>query len=99
MHSASKASIFSFVDTIVHFVHDQGQQIFEMAAGVVETAMTKPTRAHDHRGKGDWTTLTEVTDLTRALAAGTVDAFSGWYVRAGAGREETPLSKVAVGLD
>ncbi|WP_193080979.1 SDR family oxidoreductase [Brevibacterium aurantiacum] len=87
VYSASKASLFRIADSVVHFGHDQGLRIFEMAPGVVETEMTKSMPVHDFRGEGDWTSPEQVTDLAVALASGELDAFTGRYVRAGADTE------------
>lgn len=54
---------------------------------------------HDFRGEGDWTTPSQVTDLAVALASGSLDAFTGRYVRAGADTEESLIAEAAVGLE
>ena len=95
VYSASKASLFRIADSVVHFGHDKGLRIFEMAPGVVETAMTKSMPVHDFRGEGDWTTPSQVTDLALALASGSLDAFTGRYVRAGADSEESLLGEIS----
>ncbi|MBM6588470.1 SDR family oxidoreductase [Brevibacterium sp. RIT 803] len=92
VYSASKASLFRLADSVVHFGHDKGLRIFEMAPGVVETTMTKSMPVHDFRGEGDWTSPEQVTDLAVALASGTLDAYTGRYVRAGADSEESLLA-------
>lgn len=48
-------------------------------------------------GGGDWTTPSQVTDLV--LASGTLDAFTGRYVPAGADSEEALIAEAAVWLD
>ncbi|NNV08785.1 SDR family oxidoreductase, partial [Geobacillus sp. MMMUD3] len=98
VYSASKASLFRIADSVVHFGHDQGLRIFEMAPGVVETAMTKSMPVHDFRTEGDWTTPEQVTGLALALASGSLDAFTGRYVRAGADTEESLRAEAAAGL-
>ena len=98
VYSASKASLFRIADSVVHFGHDLGLRIFEMAPGVVETKMTKSMPVHDFRGEGDWTSPAQVTDLAVALASGSLDAFTGRYVRAGADTEESLTAEVAAGL-
>ena len=98
VYSASKASLFRLADSVVHFGHDKGLRIFEMAPGVVETAMTKSMPVHDFRQGDDWTSPAQVTDLALALASGTLDAFTGRYVRAGADSEESLLAEAASGL-
>lgn len=98
VYSASKASLFRIADSVVHFGHDQGLRIFEMAPGVVKTAMTKSMPVHDFRGEDDWTSPQQVSGLAVALASGTLDAFTGRYVRAGADTEESLLAEAASGL-
>ncbi|SMX90744.1 MULTISPECIES: SDR family oxidoreductase [Brevibacterium] len=98
VYSASKASLFRIADSVVHFGHEKGLRIFEMAPGVVETAMTKSMPVHDFRGEGDWTSPQQVTSLALALASGTLDAFTGRYVRAGADSEESLIAEAAAGL-
>lgn len=98
VYSASKASLFRIADSVVHFGHEKGLRIFEMAPGVVETTMTKSMPVHDFRGEGDWTSPEQVTDLAVALASGTLDAFTGRYVRAGADSEESLLAGGAAEL-
>lgn len=98
VYSASKASLFRLADSVVHFGHEKGLRIFEMAPGVVETAMTKSMPVHDFRTGDDWTSPEQVTDLALALASGTLDAFTGRYVRAGKDSEESLLTEAAGGL-
>lgn len=98
VYSASKAALFRIADSVVDFGHDKGLRIFEMAPGVVETAMTKSMPVHDFREGDDWTSPEQVTDLAVALASGTLDAFTGRYVRAGADSEESLLAEAADGL-
>ncbi|AZL09806.1 SDR family oxidoreductase [Brevibacterium aurantiacum] len=98
VYSASKASLFRIADSVVHFGHDKGLRIFEMAPGVVETTMTKSMPVHDFRQGDDWTSPEKVTDLAVALASGTLDAFTGRYVRAGADSEESLLAEADGGL-
>lgn len=93
VYSASKASLFRIADSVVHFGHKKGLRIFEMAPGVVETAMTKSMPVHDFRKGDDWTSPQQVMDLALALASGTLDAFTGRYVRAGADSEESLLAE------
>jgi 3-oxoacyl-[acyl-carrier protein] reductase len=98
VYSASKAALFRIADSVVHFGHDAGLRIFEMSPGVVETAMTKSMPVHDFRTGDDWTSPEQVTDLALALASGSLDAFSGRYVRAGADSEESLIAEAADGL-
>ena len=98
VYSASKASLFRIADSVVHFGHDKGLRIFEMAPGVVETEMTKSMPVHDFRQGDDWTSPEQVTDLAVALASGTLDVFTGRYVRAGADSDESLIAEAAAGL-
>lgn len=98
VYLASKAALFRIADSVVEFGHDKGLRIFEMSPGFVETAMTKSLPVHEHRGGGDRTAQADVTDLALALASGTLGAFTGRYVRAGAESEVSLLADV-VGLE
>lgn len=53
---------------------------------------------HDFRQGDDWTSPEQVTNLALALSSGTLDAFTGRYLRAGADSEESLLAE-AVGLE
>jgi len=57
--------------------------------------MTKSMPVHDFRTGDDWTSPEQVTGLALALASGTLDAFTGRYVRAGADPEESLLAEAA----
>ena len=98
VYSASKAALFRIADSVVHFGHEAGLRIFEMAPGVVETEMTKSMPVHDFRQEGDWTTPEQVSGLAVALASGELDAFTGRYVRAGADTVEALRAEAAAGL-
>jgi len=98
VYSASKAALFRIADSVVHFGHDKGLRIFEMAPGVVETSMTKSMPVHDFRQGDDWTSPKQLTDLALALVSGTLDAFTGRYVRAGKDSEDSLLAEAASGL-
>lgn len=98
VYSASKASLVRIADSVVDFGHEKGLRIFKMAPGVVETKMTKSVPVHDFRTESDWTSPAKVTDLALVFASGTLDAFSGRYVRAGADNEESLVADVANGL-
>jgi 3-oxoacyl-[acyl-carrier protein] reductase len=60
--------------------------------------MTKSMPVHDFRTGDDWTSPEQVTGLALALASGTLDAFTGRYVRAGADSEESLLAEAVAGL-
>ncbi|WP_319020650.1 SDR family NAD(P)-dependent oxidoreductase [Brevibacterium aurantiacum] len=98
-YSASTTALFRKADSVVRFGHDKSLHIFEMAPGVVETEMTKSMPVHDFRGEGDWTSPEQVTDLAVALASGTLDTFTGRYVRAGAESEDSLVTKMIGGIE
>ena len=98
MYAASKASLFRLADSVARFGQERGLRIFEMAPGAVETAMTKPMPVHDFRTGDDRTSPALVTDLALALASGTLDAFAGRFVSAGADSEAALIDEAAAGL-
>ncbi|MGO3682235.1 SDR family NAD(P)-dependent oxidoreductase, partial [Brevibacterium aurantiacum] len=67
VYSASKAALFRIAYSIVRFGHDKGLRIFEVAPGVVETAMTKSMPVHVFRQGDDWTSPEPVTGLALSL--------------------------------
>ncbi|WP_448639795.1 SDR family NAD(P)-dependent oxidoreductase [Geodermatophilus sp. URMC 63] len=58
-----------------------GVRAFDLAPGVVDTAMTRAMPMHE--GRTEWTRPEDVVDLVVAIAAGELDAWSGRFVRAG----------------
>lgn len=88
-YSASKTGLFRLAQSLVHYGHDRGLRVFELAPGVVESDMTKSMPMHDHRVGSDWTDPQAVADLALGLASGRLDAWTGRYVRAGI---DTPSS-------
>ncbi|WP_307864894.1 SDR family NAD(P)-dependent oxidoreductase [Myceligenerans salitolerans] len=67
--------------------HDRGLRVFELAPGVVKTAMS--TAMTIHADRTDWTPPERVTALVNAIAAGELDPCSGWLLRA---THDTPES-------
>ena len=59
-----------------------GVRAFDLAPGVVDTAMTRAMPMHE--GRTAWTRPEDVVDLVVAIAAGELDHWSGRFVRAGA---------------
>ncbi len=59
-----------------------GVRAFDVAPGVVDTAMTRSMPMH--AGRTEWTPPEDVVDLVVAIAAGELDTWSGRFVRAGA---------------
>ncbi|WP_369372096.1 SDR family NAD(P)-dependent oxidoreductase [Promicromonospora sp. Populi] len=59
------------------FAH--GIRVFELAPGVVKTDMSTGMTLHADRT--EWTPVERVTDVVGAIAAGELDACSGWFLR------------------
>lgn len=74
-----------------------GIRAFDLSPGVVRTEMTLSMELH--RGRTQWTGLTEVTDLVLALASGRLDAWSGRFVRAGVDTAASLSERADLGLD
>lgn len=70
--------------------------VFDLAPGVVRTDMTESMTMH--RGRTEWTSPGEVTDLLLAIADGQLDAWSGRMVRAGTDTVESLTARAATGL-
>lgn len=72
----------------------RGLRVFELAPGVVRTDMTTGMTLHE--GRTRWTPVERVTDVVNAIAAGELDACSGWFLRVS---EDTPESLKALAAD
>lgn len=70
--------------------------VFDLAPGVVRTDMTESMVMH--RGRTEWTSPTEVTELLLAIARGELDAWSGRMVRAGTDTVKSLQSRATAGL-
>ncbi|WP_404382219.1 SDR family oxidoreductase [Knoellia locipacati] len=70
--------------------------VFDLAPGVVRTDMTLGMQMH--RGRTEWTSPAEVTDLLLAIARGDLDAWSGRLVRAGTDTVESLGARAREGL-
>ncbi|MFC7489038.1 MULTISPECIES: SDR family NAD(P)-dependent oxidoreductase [unclassified Knoellia] len=70
--------------------------VFDLAPGVVRTDMTEAMVMH--RGRAEWTSPQEVTDLLLAIARGELDPWSGRMVRAGTDTVESLRTRAAAGL-
>jgi 3-oxoacyl-[acyl-carrier protein] reductase len=69
----------------------RGIRVFELAPGVVRTDMTTGMTLHE--GRSRWTPVERVTDVVNAIAAGELDACSGWFLRVS---QDTPESLKAL---
>ncbi|MEO6021134.1 MAG: SDR family NAD(P)-dependent oxidoreductase [Knoellia sp.] len=70
--------------------------VFDIAPGVVRTDMTEAMEAH--RGRTEWTTPSEVTELLLAVAGGELDDWSGRLVRAGTDTVASLKARAVSGL-
>lgn len=79
-------------------LHDDGFQhgirVFELAPGVVRTDMSTGMALHE--GRTAWTPVERVTDVVNAIAAGELDACSGWFLRV---TDDTPESLKVLAAD
>jgi len=80
-YNAAKTGLFRIGGGLHEAGHDRGLRSFEVAPGVVRTAMTQAMAMHDDRT--DWTDPQDVVDLVVAIARGELDAWSGKFLRAG----------------
>ncbi|WP_035932727.1 SDR family oxidoreductase [Knoellia aerolata] len=75
---------------------DRAALVFDLAPGVVRTDMTESMVMH--RGRTEWTSPGEVTELLLAIAAGDLDAWSGRLVRAGLDTPSSLSARASAGL-
>ena len=94
-YSASKSALARITGSTHLAGWAHGIRAFDLAPGVVRTAMTLSMDLH--KGRTQWTEPADVTDLMLALAGGDLDAWSGRFVRAGV---DTPESlRLRAGLE
>jgi NAD(P)-dependent dehydrogenase (short-subunit alcohol dehydrogenase family) len=80
-YSAGKTAQMRITEAIDLAGAAHGVRAFDLAPGVVDTAMTRAMPMH--AGRTDWTRPEDVVDLVVAIAAGELDRWSGRFVRAG----------------
>lgn len=80
-YSVSKTALLRLSGTYTEAGRDHGVLVFDVAPGVVRTAMTggMPVMAD----RSEWTDPALVVDLVAAIASGALDHLSGRYLRAG----------------
>ncbi|GAB4085157.1 3-ketoacyl-ACP reductase [Myceligenerans cantabricum] len=86
-YNASKTALVRLGAALHAEGFDRGLRVVELAPGTVRTEMS--TALAIHADRTDWTPPSRVTDLVDAIAAGDLDACSGWLVRA---THDTPAS-------
>ena len=80
-YSAGKTAQMRITESIDLAGAAHGVRAFDLAPGVVDTAMTRAMPMH--AGRTEWSRPSDVVDLVVAIAAGELDAWSGRFVRAG----------------
>lgn len=86
-YNASKTALLRLGTALHDEGFEHGLRVFELAPGVVRTDMS--TGMTLHQGRTEWTPVERVTDVVNAIAAGELDACSGWFLRAS---DDTPAS-------
>ena len=81
-YSAGKSAQMRITEAIDLAGAAHGVRAFDLAPGVVDTAMTRAMPIHAERT--EWTRPEDVVALAVAIAAGQLDAWSGRFLRAGA---------------
>jgi NAD(P)-dependent dehydrogenase (short-subunit alcohol dehydrogenase family) len=80
-YSAGKTAQMRLTESIDLAGAAHGVRAFDLAPGVVDTAMTRAMPLH--AGRTEWTRPQDVVDLVVAIAAGELDHWSGRFLRAG----------------
>ncbi|PRY50769.1 short-subunit dehydrogenase [Geodermatophilus tzadiensis] len=86
-YSAGKTAQVRITEAIHLAGSAHGVRAFDLAPGVVDTAMTRAMPMHE--GRTEWTRPEDVVDLVVAIAAGELDHWSGRFVRAGVDSVDT----------
>jgi 3-oxoacyl-[acyl-carrier protein] reductase len=80
-YNAAKTALFRIGGGLHAAGHGLGLRSFEIAPGVVRTAMTRGMAVHTDRT--EWTPPDRVVEMVVAVARGDLDAWSGRFLRAG----------------
>ncbi|MGY1702649.1 SDR family NAD(P)-dependent oxidoreductase [Geodermatophilus sp. SYSU D00766] len=86
-YSAGKTAQVRLTESLDLAGAAHGVRAFDVAPGVVDTAMTRAMPMH--AGRTEWTRPEDVVDLVVAIAAGELDQWSGRFVRVGVDSLET----------
>jgi len=86
-YAAAKAGLFRITGSLHLAGYDRGLRAFEVSPGTVRTDMTAGMNIHSVRR--DWTPVERVVDLVLSVASGTLDPWSGGYLRAGVDTAES----------
>lgn len=80
-YCAAKAGLFRITGNLHLAGFDRGLRAFEISPGTVRTRMTSGMAMHADRT--EWTAMEEVVAMVLAAADGTLDPWSGCFLRAG----------------
>jgi NADP-dependent 3-hydroxy acid dehydrogenase YdfG len=80
-YSVGKTGLMRLTETLAAGLEGTGVHAFDVAPGVVRTAMSTSMSIHEHRT--DWTDPADVVALVAAVAAGELDQWSGRYLQTG----------------
>src|SRR3954453_20780578 len=80
-YSVGKTGLMRLTETLAAGLQGTGVHAFDLAPGVVRTAMSTSMSIHENRT--DWTDPEHVVELVAAIAAGELDQWSGGFVRPG----------------
>jgi 3-oxoacyl-[acyl-carrier protein] reductase len=81
-YSVGKTGLMRLTETLAAGLAGTGVHAFDLAPGVVRTAMSTAMSIHEDRT--EWTPPEQVVALLAAIAAGELDRWSGRFLRAGA---------------
>jgi short-subunit dehydrogenase len=81
-YSVGKTGLMRLTEVLEAGLAGTGVHAFDLAPGVVQTAMSTAMSMHENRT--DWTPPEQVVELVAAIATGELDAWAGRFVRAGA---------------
>jgi NAD(P)-dependent dehydrogenase (short-subunit alcohol dehydrogenase family) len=90
-YNVSKTALMRLGEHLHVAGFDQGIRVFEVAPGVVATDMTASMPMHE--GRTEWTPVNKTVDMVTAIASGTLDACSGWFIRV---TDDSPASLLAL---
>ena len=80
-YSVGKTGLMRLTETLAAGLEGTGVHAFDLAPGVVRTAMS--TSMSIHQDRTDWTDPADVVAVVAAIAAGELDQWSGRFLHAG----------------
>jgi NAD(P)-dependent dehydrogenase (short-subunit alcohol dehydrogenase family) len=80
-YSVGKTGLMRLTEVLAAGLEGTGVHVFDLAPGVVRTAMSTSMSLHENRT--EWTDPERVVAFVAAIAAGELDAWSGRFVHAG----------------